>query len=91
VFENVGMPHVLWELQGEQVLGEDHRLKLAKPGKLKSEEYDALVADLVGFLRYMGEPISEFRKSLGVAVLIGLAVLFVFSYALKREYWKDIH
>jgi ubiquinol-cytochrome c reductase cytochrome c1 subunit len=91
VFENVGMPHVLWELQGEQVMGEDHRLKLAKPGKLTSEEYDALVADLVAYLKYMGEPISEFRKNLGVAVLIALAVLFVFSYALKREYWKDIH
>jgi ubiquinol-cytochrome c reductase cytochrome c1 subunit len=91
VFANVGMPHALWELQGEQVMGEDHQLKLAKPGKLKPEEYDAMVADLVGYLKYMGEPVSEFRKSLGVAVLIALAILFVFSYALKREYWKDIH
>ena len=48
VFANVGMPHVLWELQGEQVMGADHKLKLAKPGKLKPEEYDAMVADLVG-------------------------------------------
>ncbi|MBK6675887.1 MAG: cytochrome c1 [Rhodocyclaceae bacterium] len=91
VFENVGMPHVLWELQGEQVMGDDHHLKLARPGKLKAEEYDALVADLVGYLKYMSEPMSEYRKSLGVAVLIALSVLFVFSYALKREYWKDIH
>lgn len=91
VFENVGMPHVLWQLQGEQVMGEDHQLKLAKPGKLKPEEYDAMVADLVGFLRYMGEPVGEFRKHLGVAVLIALTILFVLSYALKREYWKDIH
>ncbi len=58
VFANVGMPHVLWELQGEQVMGEDHQLKLAKPGKLKPEEYDAMVADLVGYLTYMGEPVS---------------------------------
>lgn len=91
VFSNVGMPHVLWELQGEQVMSEDHQLKLAKPGKLKPEEYDAMVADLVGYLTYMAEPVSEFRKNLGVAVLIALAILFVFSYALKREYWKDIH
>jgi ubiquinol-cytochrome c reductase cytochrome c1 subunit len=91
VFENVGMPHVLWELQGEQVMGADHHLKLAKPGKLKPEDYDATVADLVGFLKYMGEPMGEFRKNLGVAVLIALALLFVLSYALKREYWKDIH
>jgi ubiquinol-cytochrome c reductase cytochrome c1 subunit len=91
VFENVGMPHVLWELQGEQVMGEDHKLKLAKPGKLKPEEYDAMVADLVGYLTYMGEPVATFRKSLGVVVLIALGVIFVFAYALKREYWKDIH
>jgi ubiquinol-cytochrome c reductase cytochrome c1 subunit len=91
VFSNVGMPHVLWELQGQQVLGEDHKLSLAQAGKLKPEEYDALVADLVGYLQYMGEPIAETRKHLGIYVLIGLAVLFVFTYALKREYWKDVH
>jgi ubiquinol-cytochrome c reductase cytochrome c1 subunit len=50
-----------------------------------------MVADLVGFLTYMGEPMATFRKELGVIVLIFLAVLFVFSYALKREYWKDVH
>lgn len=91
VFANVGMPHVLWELQGEQVMGSDHKLGLAKPGMLKPEEFDAMVGDLVGFLTYMGEPMATFRKELGVIVLIFLAVLFVFAYALKREYWKDIH
>jgi ubiquinol-cytochrome c reductase cytochrome c1 subunit len=91
VFANVGMPHVMWELQGEQALGSDHKLVLARPGKLKPEEYDAMVGDLVGFLTHMGEPMANFRKELGVVVLIFLAVLFVFTYALKREYWKDIH
>ncbi len=91
VFPNVGMPHALWELQGDQVMGADHKLTLAKPGKLKPEEYDAMVGNLVGYLAYMGEPMSEFRKQLGVVVLIALAVLFVFAFALKREYWKDIH
>ncbi|TRZ99438.1 MAG: cytochrome c1 [Rhodocyclaceae bacterium] len=91
VFANVGMPHVLWELQGDQVMGEDHKLKLVKPGKLKPQEFDAVVGDLVAYLKYMGEPVAEFRKRLGVIVLIFLAVLFVFAYALKREYWKDIH
>jgi ubiquinol-cytochrome c reductase cytochrome c1 subunit len=64
---------------------------LAKPGKLKPQEFDAAVGDLVAFLKYMGEPVAEFRKQLGVIVLIFLAVFFVFAYALKREYWKDIH
>jgi ubiquinol-cytochrome c reductase cytochrome c1 subunit len=91
IFANVGMPHVLWELQGQQEMGADHKLKLVKPGKLKPQEYDAAVADLVGFINWMGEPMAEFRKNLGVIVLIALTVLFVFAYALKREYWKDIH
>lgn len=91
LFSNVGMPHVLWELQGEQVMGPDHKLTLVKPGLMRPDEYDAMVADLVGYLNYMGEPMATFRKELGVIVLIFLAVLFVFSYALKREYWKDIH
>ncbi|MGE5468689.1 MAG: cytochrome c1 [Ignavibacteria bacterium] len=91
VFANVGMPHVLWELQGDQVLGENHELKLVKPGKLSTKEYDELVGDLVSYLSFMGEPVSEFRKRLGVVVLIALAVIFVFAYALKREYWKDVH
>jgi ubiquinol-cytochrome c reductase cytochrome c1 subunit len=91
VFSNVGMPHVLWELQGDQALGADHKLQLVKPGKLSAAEYDQMVGDLVGFLKYMGEPMSEFRKRLGVIVLIALSIIFVFAYALKREYWKDIH
>lgn len=91
VFANVGMPHALWELQGQQVLGEDHKLTLSLPGKLKPEEYDALVGDLVAYLQYMSEPMVETRQHMGIAVLIGLAVLFVFTYALKREYWKDVH
>lgn len=74
VFENVGMPHVLWELQGDN-----------------PKAYDDRIADLVAYLAYMGEPVASFRQSLGVAVLIVLTLLFVLSYALKREYWKDIH
>jgi len=91
VFANVGMPHVLWELQGEQTMGADHHLTLTKPGLLQPAEYDAMVADLVGFLVYISEPIANFRKELGVVVLIGLTILFVFAYALKREYWRDVH
>ena len=91
VFENVGMTHVLWDLQGDQVMGADHKLKLVRPGTLKPQEYDAMVGDLVAYLQYMGEPVAEFRKHLGVVVLIFLAVFFVFAYALKREFWKDIH
>lgn len=99
IFENVGMPHALWELQGQQVLegektadGHEHKhLKLAVPGKLSAAEYDRQVADLVGFLVFMGEPGAGFRKQLGVGVLLFLSLLFVVAYLLKREFWKDVH
>ena len=90
-FESVGMPHVLWELQGEQVMGADHKLTLAKPGKLSPKEYDAAVGDLVAFMGWMAEPKAEFRKQLGIVVLLFLGVLFVVAFALKRAFWKDIH
>ncbi|MDP1633842.1 MAG: cytochrome c1 [Gallionellaceae bacterium] len=91
VFESVGMPHVLWELQGEQVMGADHKLTLAKPGKLTPKEYDDAVGDLVAFMGWMAEPQAEFRKHLGLAVMLFLGVFFVVAYAMKRVFWKDIH
>lgn len=91
VFENVGMPHLLWELQGQQVLNhETHKLELAVPGKLTPAEYDKQVADLVGFMVWMSEPGAGFRNKLGYGVLAFLGVLFVCAYMLKKEYWKDI-
>ena len=94
IFSNVGMPHVLWQLQGEQVA--EHvdgktELKLVKPGLMTTEEYDKAVADLVSFLVWMGEPGAEKRKSIGVFVLIFFAAFSVLAYALKKNYWKDIH
>ena len=86
------MPHVLWELQGTQVMNhESHKLELAVPGKMSPAEYDKAVSDLVGFMVWMGEPQQEYRQTLGIFVLIFLVILFVVAYALKKEYWKDIH
>jgi ubiquinol-cytochrome c reductase cytochrome c1 subunit len=91
-FEAVGMPHVLWELQGTQVMDPTtHKLSLAVPGKMSTAEYDKAVSDLVGFMVWMAEPQQEYRKTLGFFVLGFLALLFVVAYALKKEYWKDIH
>jgi ubiquinol-cytochrome c reductase cytochrome c1 subunit len=91
VFENVGMPHILWELQGQQTLNhESHKLELAVPGKITSAEYDKQIADLVGFMVWISEPGAGFRNKLGYGVLAFLCVLFVFAYMLKKEYWKDI-
>lgn len=92
VFENVGMPHVLYGLQGQQVRNhETHKLEVAVPGTMQPAEFDKAASDLVGFLVWMAEPQQEFRQKLGFGVLIFLALLFVVAYALKKEYWKDVH
>lgn len=89
LFENVGMPHVLWELQGQQRLDrEAHKLSLAAPGQLSPAEFDKQIADLVGFLVWAGEPAAGFRKQLGVGVLVFLLILFGVSYALKKNIGK---
>jgi ubiquinol-cytochrome c reductase cytochrome c1 subunit len=102
-FENVAMPHVLYELQGMQVLEIDKseakhekaeskkKLVLQKPGTLTPVQYDALIRDLVNYLVFMGEPARESRAQIGAVTLIFLFLFFVLSYALKRNYWNEVH
>jgi ubiquinol-cytochrome c reductase cytochrome c1 subunit len=92
VFPDVAMPHVLLELQGDQVLSGDglSPLRLAHAGKLNKQQYDQAIQDLVNFLVYVGEPAQEARKNLGVWVLLFLGVFLLFAFLLKKEYWKDI-
>ncbi len=98
VLPNVSMPHVLADLQGEQVLKlenrngqEKRKLVLANPCANNPEDYDAIVADLVNYLVYMGEPAKMMRYKLGFIVVSFLLVLFVLVYALKKNIWKDTH
>ena len=58
---------------------------------MSTEEFDGAMHDLVNFMTYLGDPSQEQRKALGVKVILFLLVLFVLSYLLKKEYWKDIH
>jgi ubiquinol-cytochrome c reductase cytochrome c1 subunit len=91
VYAKVAMPHVLYELQGEQVLNhETHQLELVKPGKLNPAEYNVFVADLTNYLAFMAEPGKQSRKHMGWWVLLFLGVLLVLAKKLKTEYWKDI-
>jgi ubiquinol-cytochrome c reductase cytochrome c1 subunit len=103
VFDKVAMPHILWQLQGQQVLKveekvdaqgiktQSHTLVLNKPGILSPVEYDATVADLVNYMAYMAEPAQNQRKHLGLFVLLFLGLFFILTYYLKKEFWKDIH
>jgi ubiquinol-cytochrome c reductase cytochrome c1 subunit len=103
VFPDVGMPNVLWELQGvqEPVITTIKRhdgtkvkevgLELVEPGMLTPKEFDRAVRDLVNFLDYMGEPAKHERRALGTKVILFLLMFLVLAYLLKREFWKDIH
>ena len=105
VFPSVGMPHVLWELQGirtakfaeekdphdpSKVVHKFAGFEQAKPGKLTALEYDNAVADLVGYLSWMGEPAQQTRKRLGVWVLIFLGVFTLIAWRLNAAYWKEV-
>jgi ubiquinol-cytochrome c reductase cytochrome c1 subunit len=122
VFNNVVMPHVLWNLSGEQKLVETEfddsekaeaaaiaakglaivepvtggkyvvkTLAEGTPGTLTGVEYKTFVADLVNYLDYMSEPVKNERINIGIVVLIFLGVLFALVYALKRDYWSELH
>lgn len=91
VFDKVAMPHVFYELQGEQVLNHDtHTLELVKPGKLSPSEYNTYVGDLTNFMAYMSEPAKAQRKQIGWWVLLFLGVMLILMKKLKAAYWQDI-
>ena len=91
VFKDVGMPHVLQDLQGVSTIDEHGKLSPAMGGTLTAEEYDVVVRDLTNFLEYVGEPNKLERKALGYWVLAFLFFFFILTYFLKKEYWKDVH
>lgn len=103
VFPDVGMPHVLWELQGmPNPVYEDstdgaaglHVVGVSVPegaGSLSQAEYQQATRDLTNFMSYMSEPIKAYRQSLGIKVILFLLVFLFVAYLLKKEYWKDVH
>lgn len=105
VFPDVGMPHVLWELQGartakfvEEKDAHDESKVVHKfagfekltDGKMTPAEYDNAVTDLVAYLQWMGEPAQSTRKRLGVWVLLFLATLSLLAWRLNASYWKEV-
>jgi ubiquinol-cytochrome c reductase cytochrome c1 subunit len=96
-FPSVGMPHVLWELQGERRAVFDAKThaftgqyEQISPGTMSAAEYDKAVGDLVGFLQWMAEPAQGLRVKLGIAVMIFLALFTLIAWRLNAVYWKDI-
>ena len=100
VFPNVGMPHVLADLQGTQKLevaeheGDSHaapQLVMEKAGSMSQSEYKMVTRDITNFLAYVGEPGAVQRQQTGIWVMLFLGIFFIFAYLLKKEYWKDVH
>lgn len=101
-FPSVGMPHALWELQGERraILEEhdDHGTKTqvfkgweqVSPGKMSAVQYDQTVGDLVNYLQWMGEPAQNTRTRIGVGVLIFLGFFIFVAWRLNAAFWKDV-
>lgn len=91
-FKDVGMPHVLWQQQGYLATdAETHHLTHATEGDMSSHEYNLMIADLVNFLAYIGEPSKIQRLALGKWVLLYLFLFFLVAYPMKKAFWKDIH
>lgn len=90
IFANVGMPHVLADLQGEQRLDDNGKLTLVKEGRMSKADYDSMVLDLVNFMDYMSDPSLPQRHRTGYLILSVLMLLLIFTYFLYQEYWKDV-
>lgn len=101
-YPNIGMPHPLWELQGERKpvyktvsnKGKDEQVlagwEQVKPGLLSAEQYDHAVNDLVSYLAWMGEPAQNQRVRVGVWVLLFLSIFTIIAWRLNAAYWRDI-
>jgi ubiquinol-cytochrome c reductase cytochrome c1 subunit len=105
VFPSIAMPHVLWELQGQQravfverpdphdakkSIQAFDRFESISAGSLSKTEYDAAVADLVAYLQWMGEPAQNQRVRIGVWVLLFLGLFTLVAWRLNAAFWKDV-
>ncbi len=103
VFPDVGMPHVLEELQGvprktmEKQLVDGEMIdryvgiKADGTGVMTASEYDAAMLDLVNFLVYTGEPFRLQAEGIGRWAIVYVLIFFFFIFLLKKEYWRDVH
>jgi ubiquinol-cytochrome c reductase cytochrome c1 subunit len=101
-YPNVGMPHVLWQLQGDrrpvfdtrQEHGHDVQIfkgwEQVSPGTMTPLQFDQSIGDLVSYLQWMGEPVQNTRVRIGVWVLLFLGVFTLFAWRLNAAYWKDV-
>ena len=102
VFPNVGMPHVLEELQGvpkktyeERMIDGEMKevyvgIQADGSGRLSASEYDQAALDLTSFLVYTGEPMLLEQRRIGWFVFGFLLIFTILAWFLKKEFWKDL-
>ncbi|MFD2631695.1 cytochrome c1 [Idiomarina piscisalsi] len=102
VFPNVGMPHVLEELQGvpektyeERMIDGEMKevyvgIQADGSGRLSGSEYDQAALDLTSFLVYTGEPMLLEQRRIGWFVFGFLLIFTILAWFLKKEFWKDL-
>ncbi|WP_353234885.1 cytochrome c1 [Diaphorobacter ruginosibacter] len=101
-FPSVGMPHPLWELQGErrpifeEIESHGQKTQVFKgweqvsAGTMTPQKYDETVGDLVNYLQWMGEPAQNTRIRVGVWVLFFLGIMTFIAWRLNAAFWKDV-
>ncbi|MCC5855812.1 MAG: cytochrome c1 [Idiomarina sp.] len=102
IFENVGMPWALQELQGVPRQTYERRMvdgqmtdvyvgiRSDGTGTLSADEFDQAMLDLTNFLVYIGEPMILERQRMGYYVIGFLIIFLILTILLKKEYWRDI-
>jgi ubiquinol-cytochrome c reductase cytochrome c1 subunit len=89
VFDASGNPTVnRTALSGHPTAGLTYSFKPADPALAR--QFDAEIADLVGFLAFMTDPSATTRVRIGVWVMLFLGLFTVVAWWLNREYWKDV-
>jgi ubiquinol-cytochrome c reductase cytochrome c1 subunit len=104
-FPSVGMPHALWELQGQRTANFVERkdahdpsktvhafagYEQLSPGTMSQIQFDESVADLVAYMNWMAEPEQNARLRVGVWVLLFLGLFTLCAWRLNAAYWKDV-
>ena len=67
------------------------KFHMEQPGKLSPDEYKKFVADTVNFMAYAAEPGKQQRINIGIGSILFLIIFTALAYALKKEYWRDVH
>jgi ubiquinol-cytochrome c reductase cytochrome c1 subunit len=57
---------------------------------MTSQEYDTAIADLVGYMAWMSEPVKNKRQQVGVWVLLFMSLLVLLAWRLNASYWREV-